>query len=255
MVLALISMQGDSLYWLFSSSAQAIAALFALLLAAFTLVVGRMDLAEQRDETLVDIHSELKKEYYGELRVLTELTGFAVIFDLALVLLHGTGIAYQQAVVVGVIFLANVSAIVLSVLFLFKVADPQKVGKKSSQLLRGEGLEKSGKDIPIGEFVASFIRLERKLRLLADVDQPNAVSQDFSVSPTRHVSLRQVIRMLVSRGVLSKELAYRLERLSHYRNLVVHGEMDQVDHEQWNQLLSVQTEVDALAVSGGGDER
>jgi len=51
----------ENVYWTYSAAAQAIAAFVALLVAGYAVVLSMMESAAQADETLIEIHEELKK--------------------------------------------------------------------------------------------------------------------------------------------------------------------------------------------------
>jgi hypothetical protein len=109
----------DGVYWLFASSAQTVAAFVAFLLAGFTLVLGMLDSAASRDETLIEINQSLKRKHYGRLRELSELTAAAIVTDLTIVLVHGSRVAYLPWPLLGIGFVLDVAAIVLAVWFIF----------------------------------------------------------------------------------------------------------------------------------------
>ncbi len=60
----------DNLYWLFSSAAQSLAALVGLLVTGLALVQAMMENAEQKDDTLTEIHARLQASYYRWLKPL-----------------------------------------------------------------------------------------------------------------------------------------------------------------------------------------
>ena len=82
-------MNDENIYWLFSSSAQAIATFVAFLLAGYTLVHTMMESVQQRDDTLQEIHAALIRQYYRQIRALALITGAAVLGSLAMRYLNG----------------------------------------------------------------------------------------------------------------------------------------------------------------------
>jgi uncharacterized protein YutE (UPF0331/DUF86 family) len=55
-----------------------------------------------------------------------------------------------------------------------------------------------------------------------------------------------LIQLLVRREVLPYELAKRIENITHYRNLVIHGERDNVEDEVLTELIQVEDELNRL---------
>ena len=58
----------ENIYWLFSSSAQTISAFIAFLIAGYALVLSVMSNLEQQDESLIEIHTALRKQYYSKMK-------------------------------------------------------------------------------------------------------------------------------------------------------------------------------------------
>lgn len=60
----------DNIYWTFSSSAQAVAAFIGFISAGFFFSHDRMDREMDRDETLIEIYSDIKSQHFKKLRLL-----------------------------------------------------------------------------------------------------------------------------------------------------------------------------------------
>src|SRR5215216_1059600 len=118
-------MNDENIYWLFSSSAQAIATLVAFLLAGYTLVHAMMESIQQRDDALEEIHAALIRQYYRQIRALAVLTGVAVVGSLAMLYLNGFTWPLKQ-VAVAVAALADIAAIGWGIAFVIHIIDPDK---------------------------------------------------------------------------------------------------------------------------------
>src|SRR5260221_10462109 len=69
-VVAPLRMSVDYIYWTFSSAAQSISAFVAFLLTGYALVHSLMESARERDDTLEEVHAELRKSYHERLTFL-----------------------------------------------------------------------------------------------------------------------------------------------------------------------------------------
>jgi hypothetical protein len=165
----------DQIYWLFSSSSQSIAAFIALLLTGYAFVVNVMDNLEARDETLAEVHSGLKASYYRQLRLLAVVGGSTIIASLAMIFVNYYVNGIRSALLIPTM-IGIVVTIVLGVRFIIEIVDPQKYSKKATSLLKDEekSIPKEGTEISIGEFMDSFISLERLIR---------EVNEDFASKP------------------------------------------------------------------------
>lgn len=245
-------MTQESVYWLFTASAQTVAAFVAFLLAGFTLVVSMMDTAAEKDDSLVEIHLALKREYYGRLRSLSWLTALAIVTDLLIVPVQGTGIPYYHGLLHTIGTSLNVLAIILAVLFILLVVDPDRYQKTARALLVGAPpasarVTPSPERVPpsIGsaaEFIAAFIPIERKVRELAS--RYNLATGVAGAEP--FVPFVRLLRWLVRREAIPFALSSSLEALARHRNLVVHGNVEGVEPRMITTAMAISAELDRL---------
>lgn len=235
-------MTNDGVYWVFTASAQTVAAFVALLLAGYALVVAMLDSAASRDETLVEINESLKKEHHRQLRDLSRLTALTIITDLGIVVVQGCRIAYWNWLLLGIGLLLNAVAILLAVRFIIGAVDPDRIGKTAKSLLKTTRLASADTTASVGEFVAAFGAIEQRVR---------ALGIDFGLANERagqegYVPLKPLVRWLVAREVLDGDLARRLDKLARYRNLVVHGHVDSVEVAMLQEARSIESALEAV---------
>jgi hypothetical protein len=169
------------------------------------------------------------------------MTAAAIISDLLIVLVQGTGTAYHWSLLaIGCIL--NAAAIVLAVYFVVSLVDPDRIPKAARRLLAEEAAPTG--DASLGEFVEVFIPLERQVRELA-------VAADLAVGrgPERFESFSRLVQLLLSRERLDRDLAASLLELGRYRNLVVHGHVQSVDRTMVQRAKAALGMMQALADS------
>ncbi|UPU37435.1 hypothetical protein M1B72_06935 [Geomonas paludis] len=160
-----LNLDKDQIYWLFSSSSQSIAAFIALLLTGYAFVVNVMDNLEARDETLAEVHSELKITYYDTLKALAVVGGLTIVGSLGM-LLANYYCNWVRSVLLFPTIIGIVLTIFIGVLFIIKIVDPKKYSKKAVSLLKEEekGINTKGRSVSTGEFMEAFITVERLVR-------------------------------------------------------------------------------------------
>src|SRR5215207_8945467 len=121
-------MNDENIYWLFSSSAQAIATFVAFLLAGYTLVHAMMESVQQRDDTLEEIHAALIRQYYQQIKSLAIITGVAVLGSLAMLYLNGFAWPYKDIVV-------TIAAMAWGIAFVIRIIDPDKYTNAAKRLI------------------------------------------------------------------------------------------------------------------------
>lgn len=218
----------DNIYWLFSSSAQAIAAFIGFLAAGFFFSYDRMDKHVEKDETLEDIYVEIKKQYYKRITTLFVLTALSIIMSLATVYLNGLDLGFWNIVIRILVALLNIVTIIWAIVFILFIIDPSKVQKTADKLIKqNENVNEkdSLQTMTRGDFIDKFIELEKLLRYLAEKYQ---LSVEIN-SKYRTLPLHEIIRGLHRRGVIDSKQFSELLEVNKVRNLAVHGEIHNVD--------------------------
>lgn len=219
----------DNIYWLFSSSAQAIAAFIGFLATGFFFVYERIDRIVEKDETLEEIYEVIRKNYYRRLVVLFILTGLSIILSLLLVFLNGFDLCCFGNFLRISVALLNIITIVWAIAFIIFIIDPNTVKKIAEKLIKeNEASFKSTKpnSITRGEFIDRFIELEKILRELA------AKYQITFVTDSRYgkfLPLGEIIRRLNEREIYNRDTMTKLLEISKLRNLAAHGQISNVE--------------------------
>ena len=236
-------LNNDQIYWFFSSSSQSIAALIALTLTGYAFVVNVMDNLEARDETLAEVHAGLKTSYYSQLKVLALVGGFAVMASLSMVFVNCYS-NWIRSVLLLPSIIGIVLTIVLGVRFIIKIVDPQKYSKKATSLLKEEEntIPKDGTEVSIGDFMDSFISLERLIREVCEefASKPALTPTCYKRDGSR--SLVEIVTSFFRSELLHKEELDILKEVIKTRNLVVHGQQTEID-KTWLKWLAQSTDI------------
>lgn len=219
----------DNIYWLFSSSAQAIAAFIGFLAAGFFFSYDRIDKQVDKDETLEEIYVDIKRQYYKRIKTLFILTGLSIILSLATVWLNGYDLDFAGIIIQSVVAALNVATIVWAILFVVFIIDPEKVSKTATKLIKqNEDLfsTSSGRVLSRGEFIDKFIELEKVLRAIAEKHDITA-TDNFRFR--NFLPLGELIRILFRREIITKHQLVLLTEVNKARNLAAHGEISQID--------------------------
>ncbi len=223
----------DSLFWFFSSSAQSIATFVAFLLTGYSLLLSIMDRLEEKDETLEDIHHNLKLSYYQEVRILLILTGAAIVCSLGMIFSHEANFSGKYQIILAVILL-NASTVFFGILFVLDIIDPAKYRRMAQQIIdaKADGFTITGKMVNRVDFFVGFLELEKKVRTLWESHNEKTLetrSKAFS-------SFKEMCDSLLYQQQIDKDLHNKMIEVSRYRNLVFHGRIEEVDIGMMNLL-------------------
>lgn len=152
-------------YWLFSSSAQSISAFIAFLIAGYAIVLSVLDSLEEKDETLADIHHQLKKIYYRKIVLLAIVTGLAILSSLVMVFINGEDLPYKPTLYI-ITALANAAAIILGLQFVLAMINPNRYKNAANEIIKEEKniFPDSGHRVDQRQFINEFINLEKSIR-------------------------------------------------------------------------------------------
>lgn len=220
-------MDKESVYWLFSSSAQSVSAFTAFLVTGFALVMTMMEAAQSRDETLEEIHDQLKLTYYKNIRALSVITGLAIVLSLFMVYLNGTSFHYKTWIFI-VTTLINAIAIIGGILFVILIINPSRYKRAAEQVIQKEKskFETTGTNVDQTDFMKEFINLEKQIR---EILQSKNLYIPYGNTPQMVFSFRQMINALYRNELISKSELTELLEINKFRNLVFHGHLDNVD--------------------------
>jgi hypothetical protein len=234
-------MKPDPIYWLFSSSAQAIAAFIAFLLTGFAVVLQLIERAEERDNTLQPIHDALKLKYHRLIVLLSIFTGVSIVASLGMIYLNGLDLPWIGWPAL-VVFLLNVGVIAGAIWLVTVIIDPGRYAKAADTLLAedSKGLGPSEGRSAKSDFINAFIDMEREVRTFIDSKRLKVVAEQM---PRRELSFRLMIDVLLRYGFIDDFLYQRLLEINRSRNLIFHGHVGEVDSSYVKKVLSLHEEL------------
>ena len=240
-------MNSDNFYWLFSSSAQAIAAFIAFLLAGYTLVIQMLDRREERDDTLEPIHHELKLGHHRRFAVLSVLTGLAIVSSLAMLYYNGTELPKREVWAYAT-FVLNLLVVLFGISFVVRLVDPNRLRVVAQNLVKQTEQQQhpSGIAISRSEFFERFVALEKLIR---DFFVHQRVRETKGLIPRLTYSFRAIVDDLYKTEFIPPNLYKELLEISNFRNAVFHGHVQNVDEVMLNKLRDVAKKVEVALSS------
>jgi hypothetical protein len=220
-------MNEDNYYWLFSSAAQAIAALIAFLLAGVALAFSMMDRLAEQDETLHEIVDALKRRQHAQLTALAIVTGAAILLSLFALYLNPCSSVFRS-IVRGIAALLDICTVIGSIAFVSSIIRPGRysiTAQREYAVSRKTVVPVAGQE-PSSMFFKEFIDLEQDIR--AYLQQADMYIPGRNITRTLF-SFRQMIDALYQNERISMNQRDLLLEVNKFRNLLFHGQIDQVD--------------------------
>lgn len=218
----------ENIYWLFSSSAQAIATFIGFLTAGFYFILNKMDDNLAKDETLEEINKEIKKQHFFKLKTLCVLTGISIISSLGMVYFNAFDFGLKNVLVI-IVSSANILTIIWAIVFIIKIIDPAKIPKTAQKLIeKDKNIDQVDErnTVSIGEFLEKFIQLEKLLHRYED----RVYLYFGSKNRMRNfVSLAEIVKYLHQKEIVDSKTLQDFIEINRIRNLTAHGHIDRVD--------------------------
>lgn len=217
----------DTLYWLFTTAPQTIAALVAITVTGMIFMVGNIENRVKMDSTLYDIAEAAKVSMFRSLRVVAGFSMLVIAYDLAMVrgvkcISTGKGISEY---LYGGFWAFNISSLIVVAYYIFQVVNP----KYFDRIIKNMSKDYKGGNVDKDTFLHNFINFEKIVRGLGGDNRRN-----------QFASLMEINYMLLSDGIITKDEARQLSEARKIRNLIVHGhDIDKIDRKYNDSLLQI----------------
>lgn len=252
----LLLLNNDRIFYLFSTSAQVVAAIYGLTLTGYVFFREILDKKKQDDDSLDGLVDELLKRYYKYISCITVLTFAAII-------LCFVTIAYEKGVFLNAFINVSVSAVVCDLFFILffviLIMCPNSIAQISNTILKkkntgvgcggqNKGSEFDGDDggnqgeayyhggnKPQGDScdggkekndneknIVLFMEMYQKIEKMLDCASRPFVFKRFE-GDNRKLPNRTLTNILMRKEFITKKLKEDLDDLIVYRNGLIHG--------------------------------
>lgn len=226
-------MEKETMYWLFTTAPQAVAALVGIIFTGMFFMAESIDNRAKEEHDLLEIADAAKTALYRNMKVVALLSAITIVYDLFL-----TSIAVKMAnpyfcltfwLVVAFAIL-NISTIWLTFKYVLQVVNPNYFDKIAANL---SSKYQTG-DIDKSVFINHFIQFEHVARNTPFIQKADG----------RYLSIPEIIRLLVSHEIINRDEASQMYEINKIRNLIVHGEpIDKVDRKIDENLQKITAKV------------
>lgn len=225
-------MDGNTMYWLFTTAPQAIAALVGIIFTGMFFMAESIDNRVRADQSLTEIAETAKTALYKNMRMVAVLAAITIVYDLFLVSVV-TKLANKNCCWTGwmIIFFVtfNISTICCALGYVFQAVSPNYFNKIATNL---SSKYKTG-EIDSQDFIKHFIIFERAARETPDIKQMD-----------RRLTVRDMLRILVANQLIDSHDAKSMSEISKVRNLIVHGEpIEKVDRKLDDELRRITNKI------------
>ena len=226
-------MDENTMYWLFTTAPQAIAALVGIIFTGMFFMAESIDNRVRTDQSLTEIGDTAKTALYKNMRVVAVLAAATIVYDLFLVSIvkHLVDESFCLSGWLIILFAAlNFSTIICALLYVFQAVSPNYFNEIAKNLSSKYKSGEVDKQVFLGHFI-DFERVARSLPIIRQMDG-------------RYFSIRDILRVLVENQMITPDESRMMSEISKVRNLMVHGEpIEKVDHKLDDELQRITNKI------------
>lgn len=226
-------MEKETMYWLFTTAPQAVAALIGIIFTGMFFMAESIDNRAKEEQSLLEIAEAAKTALYKNMQIVAVLAAITIIYDLFLtsmvVRLSNPDFCLTNWLIGGFVVL-NISTIYVTFMYVFQAVNPNYFNKIAANLSR----KYMDGDIDKSDFINHFITFERAAREIPYIQQIDG----------RYMTIPEIIRILVSHEIINREDASQIYEINKIRNLIIHGEpIEKVDRKIDNKLQEITNKI------------
>ena len=226
-------MDENTMYWLFTTAPQAIAALVGIIFTGMFFMAESIDNRVRADQSLAEIGDTAKTALYKNMRVVAVLAAATIVYDLFLVSIV-KHLADESSCLSGwliILFAAlNFSTIICALHYVFQAVSPNYFNEIAKNLSSKYKSGEVDKQVFLGHFI-DFERVARSLPVIRQMDG-------------RYYSIRDILRVLVENQMITPDESRMMSEISKVRNLMVHGEpIEKVDRKLDDELQRITNKI------------
>ena len=245
---AWVQLNENQIMYLYSTSAQVIAAIYGLTIAGYIFFRGELNREAKDDPTLAEPIEKLEARYFHQLAFITALV-MATICAASLVIAYEidkdvfllTVLMNSGQCLFGVSFLAIF-------FFIIDIVQPGNIKSASKTLQKKiDPLSDNTQHGNLGNFISNYLKIEKVLsagfRLLEETTGREYTDKNKRTPNT------QIVEILGRSGIITNELAQKTKTLISLRHAIMHGGEQMVSQGMVDQSTKVLYELEGAIES------
>jgi len=221
----------DTLYWIFSTMPQTLAAFIGLVIAGISFIEQRIDDNIEKDSTYTEIYIDVKKNIHSGLKKILYTSVCVLALDFLCLFLNNYIIGLIHYFLVGIacstLVIINIGTFGYTIIFILRILNP----KFLDEIIQKLASEYHDGTIDTSKFIRHFIDFEKEIRRITK----NSLSSNEKMN-----NIYQMINILLSAGILSRQEFNDILIIKKMRNLIIHGgDIKHVEQSIDNSLVTI----------------
>jgi uncharacterized protein YutE (UPF0331/DUF86 family) len=240
---AWVQLNENQIMYLYSTSAQVIAAIYGLTIAGYIFLRSEFIREAKDDPTLAEPIEKLESRYFQQLSFITALA-MTTICVASLVMAYETDKDIRRLTILmnsaqclfGVSFLAIF-------FFIVDIVQPGNIKSASRRIQKKIDPFREGQQGNFTKFIENYSRIEKALSQCIDLPAKQRRRQQGKRTPNT-----QILESLARNKIVDQELAKKIKTLISLRHAIMHGGEEMVSKAMVDQTIAASSELE-LAVN------
>lgn len=231
----------NQILYLFSSASQVIAAIFGLIITGYIFLRNELDRKADKDETLEEVVSLLKNEYFGSIIGIS----VATLISISLCFLVITSEKFINSLFVNYVINISIAAVIAElisvILFVIKILNPKSLELASNKLRDITTKEVTTERGSLEDFLKNYNQIEYILDKYGTAFLYPNENLDYESVKRKRIAKTKLAHILYQEEKINLSLRNNLIELITFRNSIIHGTnlfVSPKDVEQSEQLLN-----------------
>lgn len=216
----LLVLNENQVLYLFSTSAQVIAAIYGLTLTGFLFFRNELTREVTEDETLAEAIDQLKSRYFVLLVFISILVFLMLALANIIISYEASPYTNQTTILINIGQSTFVVSFLAIVLFIFDVVAPQRI-ESASRNIQDQLDPKQANEKP-GD-ISEFLRNYNEIEILLNEAGKSYLSTTAEFKRSHRVSNIRLAEMLFRNEQIDSALYQQLRELITLRNVIIHG--------------------------------
>lgn len=231
----------NQILYLFSSASQVIAAIFGLIITGYIFLRNELDRKADKDETLEEVVSLLKNEYFGSIIGIS----VATLISILLCFLTITSEKIINTTLVNYIINISVASVIAElisvILFVIKILNPKSLELASNKLRDITTKEVTTERGSLEDFLKNYNQIEYILDKYGSAFLYPNENLNYESVKRKRIAKTKLAHILFQEEKIDLTLRNSLIELITFRNSIIHGTnlyVSPKDVEQSEQILN-----------------
>ena len=216
----------NQILYLYSAAAQVVAAIFGLTIAGYVFLRNELDRKSDEDESYDEIVRALKSDYHVSIVGISIIVIISILLSLFVVAIENIRSQFLVTIILNFSSMTVFSSLLLVATFIIEILDPMAIEKISGKIRKEIVLSVDQNVGKLEDFLKAFNEIEGILEKYgrdAYFKSDKSYEKSETLGRRKYISNSRMARILLNSNIISNDLADKINKLSSFRNTLIHG--------------------------------